>query len=204
MLLYLIRHGESTYNAQGRIQGRSDCDLSDHGRRQAQAMARRMADAPIEAVYASPLRRATQTAEFLASALGLAIRFDPRLVEVDAGHFEEQMRDEVMRRFPGAIPQWRSGAIDFVFPGGESRRALIERGREAILSIVHAGHEHAAVVSHGGLLLAGMKSLLGIASEAEPLDMDNASITRLQIDPDGRFELVDFNNVEHLSAVRSP
>jgi len=201
MLLYLIRHGESTYNAIGRIQGRSDCPLSERGRRQGEAMARRLAEQPIDAVYATPLRRARQTAEPLAAALGLPIRYDPRLVEVDAGQFEEQLRVDVMRRFPDAIPRWRSGAMDFAFPGGESRQALIDRGREALLAVARAGHEHAAVVSHGGLLLAGMKSILGIASESPPLDMDNASVTRLFVDGDDRAELIEFNNVDHLADV---
>jgi len=201
MLLYLIRHGESTSNAVGRIQGQSDCELSQRGRRQAQAVARRLAAAPIEAVYASPLRRASQTAEVVAAALGLAIRFDPRLKEVDAGELEDQMRADVLRRFPEVVAGWHSGKLDFAFPGGESRRAVIERGREALLSIGRDGHEHAAVVSHGGLLLAGMKAVLGIASEAEPRDIDNASITWLAVDGNGRAELVAFNNVEHLAEV---
>jgi broad specificity phosphatase PhoE len=204
MLLYLIRHGESTYNAEGRIQGQSDPGLSERGRRQGEAIARRLGGLPIGAVYASPLRRASQTAELLAAALDLKIRFDRRLMEVDAGEFEEQMRADVMCRFPEAIPRWRSGALDFVFPGGESRRELIRRGQEALVSISRAGHESAAIVSHGGLLLAAMKALLGIASEASPLGMDNGSVTRLAVDGDGRAELLEFNDVEHLAGIESP
>ncbi len=204
MLLYLIRHGQSTYNVQGRIQGQSDCALSEQGRRQGQAVARRLAALPIRAIYASPLRRASQTAEFLARALDLEIQFDPRLKEVDVGHFQDQIRTDVMRRFPEAIPRWRSGELDFAFPGGESRRELIRRGREALLSISRADHDHAAIVSHGGLLLAGMKALLGIASEDPPLGMENASVTRLAVDASGRAQLLEFNSVDHLSGIESP
>ena len=198
MILYLIRHGESTYNAEGRIQGQSDPELSELGRRQASAVARRLADEPIEAVYASPLRRASQTAELVAAARNIKLHFDRRLMEVDAGEFGDRMRDEVMRQFPGAIPQWRSGSLDFVFPGGESRKQLIERGQEAFLEIAKFNHEQVAVASHGGLLLAAMKAVLGLASDAPPRELDNASITQLRIEPDGRAELVDFNNVDHL------
>jgi len=203
MWLYLIRHGESVYNALGRIQGQSECDLSERGRRQAEAVARRLAGLPIDAIYASPLRRASQTAGFLGAALDLAVRLDPRLMEVDAGELEDQMRADVLRRYPGAIQRWRSGALDFAFPGGESRRAVIERGREALLSVARADHDHVVVVSHGGVLLAGMKAVLGIPSEASPLDMDNASVTRLLIDGNGRAELVEFNSVEHLAGIET-
>jgi broad specificity phosphatase PhoE len=203
MLLYLIRHGESTYNVEGRIQGQADCELSERGRRQGQALAQRLASAPIEAIYASPLRRASQTAEFLAAALGLPIRFDPRLKEVDAGEFENRLREDVLRRFPGVLPRWRRGDSNFAFPGGESRRQLIARGEEALRSILESGHDHAAVVSHGGILLAGMKAMLGMASQDPPHEVDNASITRLSVDGAGRVELVEFNVVEHLADIGS-
>jgi len=204
MLLYLIRHGQSTYNVQGRIQGQSDCELSEQGRRQGEAVARRLAVLPIRAIHASPLRRASQTAEFLARALNLEIQFDPRLKEVDVGHFQDQIRADVMRRFPEAVPRWRGGELDFAFPGGESRRALIRRGHEALLSIARTDHDHAAIVSHGGLLLAGMKAVLGIASEDPPLGMENASVTRLSIDAGGRAQLLEFNSVDHLAGIESP
>ncbi|MBN1591315.1 MAG: histidine phosphatase family protein [Pirellulales bacterium] len=204
MQLYLIRHGESTYNVEGRIQGQSDPGLSELGRRQAQAIARRLAKSPIGVIFASPLRRATETAEFLAGALNLDIQFDPRLKEIDAGEFQDLLRADVRHRFPDAVGRWRSGELDFAFPGGESRRQLIARGREALLSVSHAGHDHAAIVSHGGLLLAAMKAVLGIASDAPPLGMENASITRLAVDGDDRVELVEFNSVEHLAGIESP
>ncbi|KKK94352.1 hypothetical protein LCGC14_2683730, partial [marine sediment metagenome] len=68
MLLYCIRHGESTYNAEGRIQGQSDVPLSELGRRQGEAVAAALRAEPVEAIYSSPLRRAMQTAEPLADA----------------------------------------------------------------------------------------------------------------------------------------
>jgi len=198
MILYLIRHGQSTYNAEGRIQGQSDVPLSPLGRRQGQAVARALAGDPIETIFASRLRRAAETAEFLARALGLTVTHDPRLVEVDAGEFQDRMRAEILVEHPGVLARWRSGQLDFAFPGGESRRDVIRRGREALEAICHAGHAHAAVVSHGGLILAGMKELLGLHSTDPPHDLANASITRMAIDPSGRAELLDFDNVDHL------
>jgi probable phosphoglycerate mutase len=201
MLLYLVRHGQSTYNAEGRIQGQSDCALSEHGRRQGAAAAKQLANLPIEAIYASPLQRASETAQFLADLLSLDIRFDPRLKEVHAGRFQDQIRKEIMQRFPDAIPRWRSGDPDFAFPDGESRRELIERGHSALREVIAAGHEHAAVVSHGGLLLSAIKALLEIPSDAPPFGMRNASITRLAVDAEGRVEMLDFDNIEHLAGL---
>jgi len=201
MFLYLVRHGQSTYNAQQRIQGQSDPALSELGRHQGKAVAQRLVELPITAIHASPLRRAAETAQFVAAALNLVIRFDPRLKEVDAGHFQDRIRDDVMREYPDAIPRWQRGDLEFAFPGGESRRELIRRGHEALRAIIDDGHDHAAVVAHGGLLLAAMKALLDIPSDVPPFDMKNASITRLSVDADGCVELLDFDNVAHLQDV---
>ncbi|MBN2023169.1 MAG: histidine phosphatase family protein [Pirellulales bacterium] len=199
MILYLIRHGESTYNATGRIQGQSDVPLSELGRRQAQAMADSLAREPIEAIYASPLRRASETADFLAAALGLPVRYDPLLKEVHAGAFEARVRDEILAEYPGTIAHWRSGRLDFAFPGGESRVDVIRRGRESFTAVCRAGHGHVAIVAHGGLLLAGLKELLGLHSTEPPHDMANASITRLSVNGHGTAELLDFDNTDHLT-----
>jgi broad specificity phosphatase PhoE len=199
-LLYCIRHGQSTYNALGRIQGQSDVPLSELGRRQALAVARALADAPIEAIYSSPLRRAKDTARLLADLLGLDVREDPRLKEVDVGVFTDRLRDEVLEEYPGAISRWRSGRLDFVFPEGESRRDLIRRGHEVLDEIRRAGHRQAAVVAHGGVLLAAMKAMLAIPSDHPPHSLENASISTLLVNGDGQAERVELDNTDHLAA----
>ena len=199
MILYLVRHGQSCYNAEGRIQGQADTPLSELGQRQAAAVAQAMADLPIEAIYASPLLRASQTAGHLAKTLGLDVRHDPRLKEVDAGLFQDRIRAEIHVEYPGAVEQWRSGHLDFAFPEGESRRDLIRRGEAALRTVCQQGHAHAAVVAHGGLLLAGLKALLGIDSTAPPLELENGSITRLSVDTTGQATLVDLDNTAHLT-----
>ena len=103
MLLYCIRHGESSYNAEGRIQGQSDVPLSELGRRQSEAVAAALAEVPIEAVYASPLRRAMQTARPVAERLNLEIQTDPRLMEVHAGEFQREGGEQQLA-FQGPKP----------------------------------------------------------------------------------------------------
>ena len=202
MLLYCIRHGESTYNADGRVQGQSDVPLSELGRRQGQAVAAALGGLLIEALYASPLRRAMETAQPVAEALGLPIQTDPRLKEIHAGVFQDQLRSQLGELFPEDLVRWRSGDPDFVIPGGESRRRLMERGREAFESILQSGHQRVAVVSHGGLMAGALKSLLDIPAGRHPFDFHNGSISQLAVDGAG-VKLLTLNQTDHLRGVGS-
>jgi probable phosphoglycerate mutase len=177
MLLYCIRHGESIYNAEGRIQGRLDVPLSDLGRRQSEAAAGVLRGKPVDALYASTLRRAMETAEIVSKALGVTIRPVPRLMEIDVGVFQGQMQSELARRFPEALAQWTSGDPEYAIPGGESRRQLAERGREAFEAVRRAGHREAVIVAHGGIIVATIKLLRGIPLADPPLSLENGSIT---------------------------
>jgi broad specificity phosphatase PhoE len=202
MNLYLIRHGESMHNAVGRIQGHSDVRLSGLGRRQGAAAGEVLAGLPIDALYASPLRRARETAEIIAERLKLPICFDDRLKEVNVGIFQDQLRSELDRLYPEEFARWKSEDFDYVLPGGESRRQLLERGREAIRSIVAAGHRNAAIVSHGRILMTVVKDLLGLPLEKPPFSLQNGSITTLLYnESDKTFALVVLDDVEHLRKV---
>jgi len=202
LILYCVRHGETTYNAEGRLQGQSEIPvLSELGRRQSEATARALSGKPIEAVYASPLRRAFETAEIIAKALGLEIRADPRLKEIDVGVFQDQLRGDLEKDYPEALARWLSGDPDYAIPGGESRGQLARRGCAAFDEIRQSGHEQAVVVAHGGLLVSTIKSLLGIPLRAPPLALENCSISTLAWHGDGPVELLAFNQVGHLVAV---
>lgn len=202
MILYCIRHGETTYNAEGRLQGQSDIPvLSPLGRRQSEATARALIGKPIEALYASPLRRAYETAEIIAKGLPLEIRTDPRLKEINVGVFQNQLRADLEKHQAEALRQWLSGRPEYVIPGGESRAQLACRGREAFESIFRSGHENVVVVAHGGLLVSTIKSLLSIPLQDPPLALENCSITTLSRSSDGRVELVAFNQIEHIADI---
>jgi broad specificity phosphatase PhoE len=201
MLLYLIRHGESVYNAEGRIQGHSSVPLSELGWRQGEAVAEVLAKEPIDALYSSPLPRAHQTAEILAARLKLPIHSDDRLKEVNVGIFQGQLRCELEKTYPAELARWVSEELDYTLPGGESRRQLIERGRAALLEIVQHDHQHVAVVSHGRLLMVTLKSLLGMPFTQPPFSLQNGSITTIKYNAVGRFELVSLDQVRHLRGV---
>ena len=196
MLIYCIRHGESCYNAEGRLQGQSHTPLSPLGLRQADAVAAALADQPIEAIYTSPLPRALQTAEAIARALQLTPLADPRLMEINVGVFQDLLHAEIADRYPTETALWRGSDPDYRIPGGESRRDLMVRGRAAFDAIAAGGQKTVAVVSHGGLLAAIFKSILNVPAERNPFSLYNTSVSQVVV---GReFKLLTLNNVEHL------
>jgi broad specificity phosphatase PhoE len=198
MLIYLIRHGESTYNAQGRIQGQTDIPLSDFGRQQAQAIAAGMAHIKLDAIFASPLQRAYQTAIPLAERQGLPIQALDQLKEINAGIFSGLLWSEIETKFPEYADPWINQDADFIIPQGESRQQLQERGTQALSHIARTAFQKVAVVAHGGVLCAALKGILGIPPELNPMSLFNASISRLVWD--GKWQLLTLNQTEHLHA----
>ncbi len=198
MILYLVRHGQSLYNLERRIQGQADVALSPLGLRQGAAVAAALAKLPIDAVYSSPLRRAMETAEPVAAEHGLTIHTDDRLKEINAGVFQGLIWNEIEAQYPEAGRHWREQTPDYVIPGGESRNALAERGQAALEAIRAAGHEQVVVVAHGGVLAGGLKRLLRIPPELSPFSFYNASISRLVWN--GKLKLMTLNQTEHLQA----
>lgn len=147
--LLLIRHGQSTWNAERRWQGSADPPLSELGEEQARSAAERLgAVGEFDGVGSSDLRRATRTSEHLAAGIGTPLvgRF-PGLNERHAGEWEGMTREEIEEGYPGWLDEHRRP------PGYEEDASIIERGTAALLSIA-AEHEGAtfALVSHGGLI----------------------------------------------------
>jgi broad specificity phosphatase PhoE len=198
MLVYLVRHGESVSNAERRIQGQSDVPLSPLGLEQSQALAEAFRPLAIEVVFSSPLSRALVTAETIASAVGVPVQTDDRLKEINAGIFQGRLWDEIDAHAPEAAARWRMQDPDFVIPGGESRRMLMERGRAALEAIRATEHERVVVVAHGGLLAAALKGLLRIPAELNPFSLYNASISMVAWNQQVR--LMTLNQLEHLRA----
>ena len=199
MLFYCVRHGESVYNAERRIQGQSNVPLSPLGREQSRAVAAALVRLPIDAVYASPLARALETAQIVAEPLGLEIQTDDRLQEINAGVFQGLRFDEIDKLYPGEAARWRAQDPDFVIHGGESRRELMQRGLAVFEEIHSAGHACVVLVAHGGIFAAALKALLEIPAERNPFNLYNASITRMEWGE--RVRLLTLNETEHLRDV---
>ncbi|MEX2185261.1 MAG: histidine phosphatase family protein [Pirellulales bacterium] len=199
MILLLVRHGESQFNAAGRIQGQLDVPLSDTGRRQAAAVAERLAAEPLDALYCSPLSRALETAQAIAARHDLPIQTDDRLMEIHAGDFQGLTREEMAAKFPEEERRWTAREADFRIGGGETRRELADRGKAVLESIRQSGHEHVAVVAHGGILTAALKSLLEIPIHRGPFHFYNAAVTRIVWNHEVTID--SLNETQHLREV---
>jgi broad specificity phosphatase PhoE len=151
--LFLIRHGESVWNAQGLWQGQGDPPLSPQGRAQAADLAKRLEIAGVSAIVTSDLARARETAGIVAAELGLGMHLEPRLRELDVGCWSGLSRAEIARRWPEDLARFRDGDEDLRPGGGESWRELRTRAVQA-LGDVAAAHPAArvAVVTHAGLV----------------------------------------------------
>lgn len=203
--LLLIRHGETAWNAEHRIQGRLDVPLSTTGVWQAGRLAQRLADEAIDVVVASDLARAWMTGVPLADARGLSMSAEPRLRERAFGIFEGKTLDEIAAGHPQEFAAWRTRDVDWRIPGGESAAEFIARVLEAMEEIAtkHPGRT-VAVITHGGVLDVVYRKARALAWDAprEHL-MLNAGINRLQAEPDPlRLRIVDWADVAHLEQAR--
>jgi len=152
--LYLVRHGETDHNADGRAMGQTDVPLNAHGLEQARQTAAFLRRYPIERILSSDLGRAVATAQPLADALGVVVEPDARLRELSFGILEGKTVAECAEEDPESVARWRTGDFDATLPGGESRRSLMRRTR-AVLEEIKAGpHAHVALFSHGGTINA--------------------------------------------------
>lgn len=200
--LILIRHGETDDNRAQVFQGQGGRGLNARGRDQAARLAARFAGARIRlaSVYCSDLERARETAEVLASTLGLSAVADPELREVNLGAWQGLSRTEVQARFPDEWAAWRRGD-DIRRGGGETYAELGDRMMRALDRIAerHAG-EAVGVVSHGAAIKTAIGRVLrigggGLQAFQVPA---NTGVCLLERDGEGRYRLVVWNDAAHL------
>jgi broad specificity phosphatase PhoE len=159
--LLLARHGETDWNSEHRWQGHADRPLNEVGREQARELADRLAGRKIAGVYSSDLARARETAAIVAARLGLPVRTDPGLREVDVGEWSGLSLAEAETRFPQGFHRWQNGLHGW--QRGESYEAMGRRVVTAVLGIAaqHPG-ETVLVVSHGGSIRACRAEAAGL------------------------------------------
>lgn len=151
-MILLARHGETDDNIPPqRVQGWIDTPLNDRGRRQARALAAAVRPRGVTAVYSSQLARARETAELVATELGLEVVVDERLAESRRGEWEGRLLEEIEREEPDLWAAWRRGGDHFRFPSGESLSEHAARVAGA-LDAVRRGPLPALCVCHGGTI----------------------------------------------------
>ena len=149
--LLLVRHGQSTWNAESRWQGWADPPLSELGEAQAAALASSLAPAELQGVVSSDLQRARRTASIAAQSLGLTFDVDPALRERDVGAWQGLTITEIERQWPDELKAWRSGRLAAP-PDGEPDHAMAARVMEALRRLLARPEDALLVVTHGGVI----------------------------------------------------
>ena len=203
--ILLIRHGETAWNAERRLQGHLDIPLNNEGERQAAALARALAGEHVDVIFSSDLGRAASTARAVAELHGLPLHTDPALRERCFGAFEGLLYDELETRFPEAYAQWRARDPHARYPDGERRAETFDEfAQRAVHAVCRIAETHRGkrivIVSHGGVLDAVYRAAHGIAITA-PRDFDvlNASINQVQWDGE-RLKVLRWSDTAHLAA----
>ena len=194
-----IRHGETAWNVDTRIQGHLDIPLSATGRWQAERLAEALRDEPFKAVYASDLTRAWETAQYVGRAQGLQVIKEAGLRERGFGDFEGKTFAEIEALLPEQSMRWRKRDPHFYPPGGESLVVMRARVMEAAerLAAQHPG-EQIALVGHGGVMDVLYRAATRLDIQApRTWALGNAAINRLLWTPEG-FTLIGWADTQHL------
>ncbi len=199
--LMLVRHGETEWNVQRRYQGQTDIPLSAVGRRQAELVAERLVEQDVDAVYASDLSRAWETARIIAGNRNLEIFPEPRLRELKFGVLEGLTFDEVEAQYPEMIAAWLKD-FNNTPEGAETIDAFNAR-IISLLDDLKEKHDEQTVllVGHGGSLSEILRVVLGLSREKRwYLEMENASLSEVSI-AEKYVSLKRLNDTCHLGSL---
>ncbi len=191
--IYLVRHGSTAWNEQPRFRGLANIPLSDKGQRQAAGLCELLRNKPLAAVYSSPLLRAIQTAEILASAHTLKVSVEPDLRSVDYGRWEGKTEQEAKASDPELYGSFLDAIETVRFPDGESMEELRVRAFAALVRIAreHPGSE-VAVVTHQVVTRVLLCAVLGADSHPYwQIGQDTACLNVIEHDGGFRLKLVN-------------
>lgn len=179
--VYLVRHGETLWNAERRIQGQSDSPLTGKGETQARQVAERAKALGITHIITSDLGRTRRTAEIIADICGCDVTLEPRLRELDMGVLERRPLDSLTEEEEGWRRQLVNGTADGRIPEGESMQELSERMHAALAACLELPQgSRPLLVSHGMALGCLVSTILGLPAYAERrLRLRNCSISRI-------------------------
>ncbi|MDD2431320.1 MAG: histidine phosphatase family protein [Firmicutes bacterium] len=193
--IYLVRHGITQYNLENRFQGHLDIPLSHEGVKQATKLARYLENNKIDAIYTSDLKRAVQTADYVAQAINLKLKILPSLREVDVGELEGLKWHEVKRNYP----EWVRTGHNYGYPGGETRSEIERRVYNIWDSLIKRhSSDNIVLVTHGGIIKALICHLLGISQEnRSSFIIDNCSVSTIIV-ADSGVKVKSLNNTVYL------
>jgi broad specificity phosphatase PhoE len=205
--IVLVRHGATDWNLQGRCQGATDRELSEVGIRQAEQIATLLRDENIEAVYASDLRRARQTAELISQPHNLPVMIEENIRELNHGALEGLTFNEIKQSYSEFLARWRTEPAEIQVPGGEKLIDVAERAWEGVTRIAerHVAAESIVVVSHNFPILGIVCRVTGThLNNYRSFHLDPCGITRLQRNGASAWSLTEVNNREYPPPADSP
>jgi broad specificity phosphatase PhoE len=183
MLLYIIRHGETDWNTEQRCQGFSDIPLNEKGKQQAEAIARRLSDTEIEAIYSSTLSRAFETASIIAKYHNASVQTTDALRELNQGEFEGLRLTELVEKHGDFLAEWLRDPADLQVPGGESLREMQSRAWAKMEEII-GNH------SEGSVIIVG-HNLCNLAILCRIMKLDLANFRHIRMDVAG-ISVIEF------------
>ena len=193
--LILVRHGQTESNTRKAYLGHTDIPLDERGERQVIRTAQSFMQEQIDAVYASPLKRALQTAEAINKYHHRKIIPVADLAERNFGIWDNLAYEEILSRYPAEHDDWVRDWANYVIPQGESAAEVYERNMQAIAAILERHKEGTVlVVTHLGCIRNILACLLGLGLDGVfRFEIRNAGICRLEIDEDGFATLLSLN-----------
>jgi broad specificity phosphatase PhoE len=199
--IVLIRHGQTVWNREVRFRGRADIELDEFGRKQAEATGQYVASRwPVAAVYASPMRRAMQTAEAIAQAEGLTAQPLEGLMDIDFGEWQGHLAEEMAEQYPKLWQTWSKAPHEMHFPGGERLDDVRRRIVGALDDVVarHRG-QTAALVSHTVASRVLLCAVLGLGNDHFwRLGQDTCAVNVFDVAEDGTYTVILLNDTSHL------
>ena len=199
--IWLIRHAESTWNAEGRIQGQADPPLSARGQTEAQRLALRLSEIGLQALYSSPLQRAQQTASIIAERANLEVLLDERLQEHGIGEASGLDWKSIITRWPHLEQLAVQGKFILPYFTGSEVVQDVEARVLAAFREIRAKHSAGdlAVVSHGGVFNIYLSTLMHVeAGYYSRLNFGNTSISQVEFTSDGHISINFVNDLHHL------
>jgi broad specificity phosphatase PhoE len=182
---YLVRHGETEWNAAARMQGQFDSPLTPLGREHARSSGRLLARLGVDAVFASPLGRVRETIAIIADDISLPPIFDDRLMEWSSGAWSGELHADLARKWPTEWADWKTDGYNYRPPGGENFADLTDRAR-AFLEDAGATPGRVAIVAHGFLNRALISVLLALSpAETIRINQSNETVIRIVENPGG-------------------
>jgi broad specificity phosphatase PhoE len=202
MLMFLVRHAQSTWNTSKKIQGQRDPQLSAYGKKEAALLARRFKGLAFDAVYSSPLKRAYQTAEIVAGRKATIVR-EEGLKEICLGEWEGKTLRSIRKEYGEMFDRWVVRPTRIRVPGGEEFRGFVRRVKKTIRAIEATPEaSNVLVVCHGGVISTYATVVLNLPpDDVWCLTVRNASLTIVEVGIE-LHKLITFNDISHLMSMK--